>query len=346
MKKIFLLLCIVFVLSSFSFWYKELLLENRNGHPIRVVRVVLDWQDFVVTSLATTWGATLQELVEQVGWDIGVNGTFFCPKDYSYCGGETYANFERVYLWDAKSYSKYWPDTSVRMIFGFDKEGIPMMAQNNLSQEMGLWSDENKDKMNDLYFWLSNFTILLKDGKDVTESNIRFFDQKMWGSANRNFICFTEDKKEVYLWIVGWMSIYNLWYYLKSQFWCYDALALDAGYSEAMMYSGYMLKTSSRTQIMDAFVVVDREHYIKLTWYEPVMKEKYIPENSYTMNKKDWQLVDLFWYIFEKKIKKNEESRVWIISKVRFIKSLDQIRKDSRLFEIFHQVLFNLYISD
>ena len=97
---------------------------------------------------------------------------------------------------------------------------------------------------------------------------------------------------------------------------------------------------------MDAFVVVDREHYIKLTWYEPVMKEKYIPENSYTMNKKDWQLVDLFWYIFEKKIKKNEESRVWIISKVRFIKSLDQIRKDSRLFEIFHQVLFNLYISD
>lgn len=339
-------MCIVFTSVSFSFWYKELLLENRNGHPIRVIRVVLDWQDFVVTSLAMTWGATLQELVQQVGWDVGINGTFFCPEDYSSCGWNTYSDFERVYLWDAKNYSKYWPDTSVRMVFGFDIEGIPMMVQNNLSQEMGLWSDENKENMNDMYFWLSNFTVLLKDGKDVTEANIRFFDQKMEWSANRNFICFTEDKQEVYMWVVWWINIPNLWYYLQEQFWCYDALALDAGYSEAMIYSGYSLKSSKRSQIMDAFVVIDREQYIKLTWYEPKKKEKYVPEKSYILNKKDWQLINLFWYIFEKKIKNKEESRVEIINKVRLIRSLDQIKKDDRLFSIFYKVLFNLYVWD
>lgn len=32
--------------------YKELLLENRGGHPIRVVKVILDGEHYVVSSVA------------------------------------------------------------------------------------------------------------------------------------------------------------------------------------------------------------------------------------------------------------------------------------------------------
>lgn len=118
--------------QSSTFAYRELLIQNLDKHPIRVIKVILDGQDYVVTSPAKEGGDTLANLVKNVGGDAGVNGVFFCPADYGYCNGETHTISERVYMGDGKSWSRFRPDTSIRMIFGFDKDGEPLMVQNNL----------------------------------------------------------------------------------------------------------------------------------------------------------------------------------------------------------------------
>ncbi len=100
MKIIWLLMIMLFSFFWNTFAYKELLIENRWWKPIRVIKVILDWQDFVITSVAPDWWDTLENLIKKVWWDSGINGTFFCPADYSYCGGVTHSNYERIYLWD------------------------------------------------------------------------------------------------------------------------------------------------------------------------------------------------------------------------------------------------------
>jgi hypothetical protein len=58
-----------------------------------------------------------------------------------------------------------------------------------------------------------------------------------------------------------------------------------------MVYDGNVLARSSRRKIMDAFVVVDRETYIKLTGYTPQEKEPYVPENQYTLTENDYYTI-------------------------------------------------------
>ena len=142
--KVILLLfvfCFSFLWNVFA--YRELMIQDLDWKPIRVMKVVLDWQDFVITSLAGEWWDTLENLVKNVWWDAGINGTFFCPADYSYCNWVTHSTFERVFLWKGVSPST---DTSVRMIFGFDIEWSPFMAQSKLSTyDSGLYMNWNID---------------------------------------------------------------------------------------------------------------------------------------------------------------------------------------------------------
>ena len=156
--KILLLSLMLFSFIWNVFAYKEVLIENRGGKPIRVIKVVLDGQHFVVTSLAGNGWDTLENLVKKVWWDSGINWTFFCPKDYSYCGGVTHSSFERIFLGDWASYSESWPETSIRMIFWFDIEWNPFMAQHNYTDhDAGLEMNLNIDKLDDIEFWLSNY---------------------------------------------------------------------------------------------------------------------------------------------------------------------------------------------
>ena len=43
------------------------MIEKRGGRPIRVIKVVLDGEHFVVASPAGLGGATTEELVQKVG---------------------------------------------------------------------------------------------------------------------------------------------------------------------------------------------------------------------------------------------------------------------------------------
>ena len=347
-KIIILLFIMLFSFLWNVFAYKEVLIEDRGWKPIRVIKVVLDWQHFVVTSLAGNGGDTLENLVKKVWWDSGINWTFFCPKDYSYCGGITHSNFERIFLWDWASYSESWPETSIRMIFGFDIEWKPFMAQHNYTDhDAGLEMNLNIDKIDDIEFWLSNYTVLLVEWQNVIDVNSINFTSNMYSSANRNFICSTRDGSIIYMWVVWWVSIPKLADYVEKNFGCRNALALDAWASEAMVYDGKVLARSSRRKIMDAFVVVDRETYIKLTWYIPENKTPYEPENQYELTNNDMKTVNAFDSVLKKLVKqewasfKNTEKKV-----IREAYSMDKFKYDYRRKAIFHELLIRLFTID
>jgi len=51
---------------SFASAYQEILIEERGGKPIRVIKVILDGEHFVVSALAKNGGETLEELTKKV----------------------------------------------------------------------------------------------------------------------------------------------------------------------------------------------------------------------------------------------------------------------------------------
>jgi len=272
--------------------YQEILIENRGWHAIRVIKVVLDGEHFVVSSVAGEWWETIQSLTKKVWWTSSINWAFFCPKDYSSCD-TTFSYYERVFKWDGASYSQFWPDTSIRWIFGFTQDGSPLFVQNKISDgDVGLVSNINFDRISDLYFWISNFPVLLINWEDVTVWASEYIDSKMTWRWNRNFICSTEDWKTIYMWYVWTMSVRNMASYLKENFGCYNALFLDAGASSAMVYSWNVLSQWSRTLITDAFVVVDRDAYLNLWWTPSEEYTPYVPD--YQMTEADWEFVNVF----------------------------------------------------
>ena len=250
-----------------------------------MIKVILDWEHFVVASVADEWWETIQSLTNKVWWTSSINWAFFCPKDYSSCD-TTFSYYERVFKWDGASYSQFWPDTSIRWIFWFTQDGNPLFVQNKISNtDAWLISNINSERIWDLYFWISNFPVLLINWDDVTAWAAEYIDSKMTWRWNRNFICSTEDWKTIYMWVVWTMSVWNMASYLKENFGCYNALFLDAWASSAMVYSWKVLAQGNRDIITDAFVVVDREAFLELWWRPSRNYHPYIPE--YEMTKDD-----------------------------------------------------------
>ena len=284
---LFLLLIFSFlILPKYTYAYQEILIENRWGHAIRVIKVVLDGEHFVVSSVAGEWWETIQSLTKKVWWTSSINWAFFCPKDYSSCD-TTFSYYERVFKWDWASYSQFWPDTSIRWIFWFTQEGTPLFVQNKISDsDVGLISNINSERIWDLYFWISNFPVLLINWDDVTAWASEYIDSKMTWRWNRNFICSTQDWKTIYMWVVGTMSVWNMAPYLKEQFWCYNALFLDAWASSAMVYSWKVLSQGNRDIITDAFVVVDRAAFLELWWNPSKNYQPYTPKYKITEDDK------------------------------------------------------------
>lgn len=161
MKKIFVILFSLLCLG-YTFGYKELIIENIDNKPVRVIKVVLDGEHYIVASPASDGGETIQTLAQKVGGDTAVNGTFFCPDDYSQCA-TTHTISERIFMGNGEDRSKYRPDTSIRMIFGFDQTGKPLLVQNNLGNEVDVGLRVKKDRVafDSLYFGLGNFPVFL-----------------------------------------------------------------------------------------------------------------------------------------------------------------------------------------
>ena len=319
-RYILVFLLILVFCKNYTSAYQEILIENRWGHAIRVIKVVLDWEHFVVSSVADEWWETIQSLTKKVWWMSSINWAFFCPKDYSSCNKRTFSYYERVFRWDGASYSMFWPDTSVRGIFWFSQDGNPLFVQNKISLgDVWLESNINADRIFDLYFWISNFPVLLIEWDDVTRWSAEYIDSKLTGKWTRNFICSTQDGKTIYMWFVGSIWVWDMAPYLKKHFWCYNALFLDAWASLAMAYSGDLLTEWSRKLITDAFVVVDRESFLKLWWTPSENHEPYIPD--YVMTDHDWleanKYIDIVDKIYQKYGKSKYQSKLISIFKKR-----------------------------
>lgn len=345
-KKSLILLLFGLLFVGYTSAYREIMIQNVDKHPIRVIKVILDGQDFVVTSLASNGGDTLPNLVKKVGGTAWVNWTFFCPDDYNYCGKETHTISERVFMWNGKDYSTFWPDTSIRMIFGFDKSGTPGLAQNNLwsLQDVWLWT-KTKDRIEDLYFWLWNFPVFLLEGEDVIYGYTAYIDKKMKTRWNKTFICSTQDKKTVYMWVVWGINLPEMPAYLKKNFDCRNAINLDAGLSIGMVYSGFVLDQGARTRIMDAFVVLNRDEYIKLTGQTPAQKTPYIPKDTYTMTPEETQQVKVMYEVLYKDIKQyGSKKKRAFINVLRSALDVDFIKNNPAKLALVKSLLFKLFV--
>jgi len=345
----YLIVIIVFLLFFGStFAYKELIIENRDNKPVRVIKVVLDGEHYIVSSVAWVGGATLKELTQKVGGDTAVNGTFFCPEDYSQCP-ITHTISERVYLGNGQDRSMYRPDTSIRMIFGFDQTGKPLLVQNNLGNMIDPWLRVKRDPeaFNSLYFGLGNFPVFLYKGKNVIEWYANYIDSKMKTAGTKSFICSTEDKFTVYMGVVGNITIPALPDYLKKNFDCRDAMNLDAGFSIGMMYSGFVLDQGKRTKIMDAYVVLTKEQYIQLTNITPTFKTSFIPETTYVLTEEDSITIKKIYTTFQALIKKNGEQEKWkLINILRNAVTNPKFMANPQQHAFIKNILRRLYVVD
>lgn len=346
-KYIIWFIIVVIWLFSSTFAYKELIIQNIDKKPVRVIKVILDGQHFVISSVAEDGGATLQELTKKVWGDTAVNGTFFCPDDYSSCGGVTHTNSERIYLWDGASWSRHRPDTSIRMVFGFDKEWNPAFVQNNMGKliDAWLWIKPDQKKLESLQFWIGWFPAFLLEGEDVVEWYNVYLDTKMKTAGNKTFICSTENWSTIYMWVVWWINIPQMPAFLKKNFDCRNALNLDAGNSIGMIYSGFVLDQWPRTRIMDAFVVVDRQQYIKLTGITPSYKTAYDPWNTYILTQEDQQKVKTIYNVLQPFIIKNwSKQKRSFISLLRSAITAPKILADPQKQAIIKDLLWRFFV--
>lgn len=334
---IFSLLLLIFGVN-FSFAAKDIIMEYLDGKPVTVYKITLDGEHFVVSSVSLS-GNTLEELTRKVGGETSVNWVFFCPSDYSWCNHQNSTVFERIYMWDPKTYSTFWPDTWIRWIFGFDRIGNPLFVQNNLSMNW-LGYNTNFNKMDDLYFGLSNFPVLLIEWEDVMYWSQDFMDNKMRTRWTKTFICSTKDWNVVYMWSVWSVNLPELSPFIKRNFGCYNAINLDAGSSLAMVYDGRVIARSPRRQIMDAFVVLTRDQYIDFTWITPPEKNVVTTWSTYQLSESDLDFVDKLYY----KIHVSSEStKKKVRITIRKMLSSDMVKLNQRAYQVLKEILVRVY---
>jgi exopolysaccharide biosynthesis protein len=100
--------------------------------------------------------------------------------------------------------------------------------------------------------------VLLLDGKNMLGAYEKYLDKKMKLRGAKNFICYTKDRKTVYMGNVSSITIYEMPNFIKQNFGCDGAINLDAGGSLGMIYNHKIIRKNSRP-VMDAFVVVDQQ---------------------------------------------------------------------------------------
>jgi len=110
-----------------TFWYQLLINNKIDWHNVKVIKIFLDNNTRVITSVSTKW-ETLKSLTDKVWWVSAINWAYFMPKDYWFNNDDT--NAPRFYK--GKMYSKYGKDFSMNWVFSFDKKWKPFLVMNNL----------------------------------------------------------------------------------------------------------------------------------------------------------------------------------------------------------------------
>ena len=225
-----------FMFIPFTYSYQQLLDKKIGSHKIKVIQVILDGHHKIISSLSKK-GNSLWKLMNKVYWVSAINWAYFCPADYSNCWWKNYTNAPRFYKW--KNYSRYKNDFWINWVFAFNKNNIPFIVMNHIWWNVPKKLDKqiNSNKINDIYYGIWNFPVLLFHWNDFVPLYKTELSKKMKGFWFKAFICSTKDWKTIYMWYISNITIYDVPKFLKNNFSCYNALNLDAGSSLWLIYN-------------------------------------------------------------------------------------------------------------
>lgn len=247
MKKIIFIFLLFWIYSNVN---ANTYIETKvNWKTFKVVEYDIKSEIYDIEVLKTqSWSEkSLMEILDENNAITWVNWVFFCPSDYSFCKWREWTtNNERYVKWEKFN---FWPTTDKRAVFAWDKENNPFIFQTYLI---------NPEKESDIEYWLSNWPLLLLNWKQQTEfyRDYWLIDEKMKVRWTRNFVCSNQDADKIYFWLVYGVNIDELAVVLKD-FWCYNALNLDAWLSTAFAYNWRYLVWPQR-DIIDAIWIVPK----------------------------------------------------------------------------------------
>lgn len=245
MKKIIFLVLILIPNLTLANTYIE---KKINGYTFKVIQYDLTSQDYEIKVVKTDDATNLWNLMKQNNALTWVNGVFFCPTDYSWCNtNKSFTDNERYIA--GEKYATYLT-TWDRAVFGWDINKKPFIYQSGKI---------NMDFESEIYYWLGNYPLLLNEWKNMLEEYWEkwLIDGKMKAKWTRNFICSDEKKENIFFGLVYDATLEEATSALRN-FWCYDALNLDAWLSTVFMYNNRYLVWPQKRDILDA-VVIERK---------------------------------------------------------------------------------------
>lgn len=246
---IFLLFLIPATTSAYS-----LVTKTVDGHRVRVF-VIPHNDAYRVTAVASNTGSSLKNLILSGSGIAWINGAYFIPQDYTKLADTT--NTVRIMNSDGLLYSRYYPDTGINGIFGFDSDHIPILVQNNIYGDASLRENYNSGLLLTLQSGIANFPILLASGNNIVpryDTNW-LITAKMKLVGTKSFICRTREN-DIKMGTITKISMLDVpW--LITRFGCVDAINLDNGGSLAM-YDRSRYITGPGRNIMDAFIIVKK----------------------------------------------------------------------------------------
>lgn len=335
--KLLISLIIIVLFCSLNNTYANTYIEKTiDGHKVKLIKYNLASDKFIFKIwINKNWEATwLRELLDENNGISWINWAYLCPKDYKSCNWVDSTINERYIEGE-----KHWPytDTWERVVFALDKDNKPFLFQTNKI---------NSDKESEIYTWIANFPLLIKDWESMIEHywDVWLIDKKMILSMNRNFVCSDKWWKNLYLWYVYNIRLNSL-HSVLTDIGCYNAVNLDAWYSSAMIYNSKYIIWPGRDILdwliierkwLDTKILRDKLHVViekiktKLK-YKPINdKIKYLDKLStrlnqareaiYDLNKKD--ILDENWEKIWFEIYANSVKNLKILYIVNYLEKL------------------------
>ena len=263
MKKILLFCLLCFTYSNVN--ANTYIEKTVSGYKFKVIEYDLTSEIYDIKIVKTDDATSLDNLLKDNNAISWVNWVFFCPTDYTWCNtSKSFTDNERYIAWEKFSnHLTTWD----RAVFWWNKEKVPFIYQS------GKINMDDEDK---IYYWLGNYPLLLNEWKNMLEYywDVWLIDNKMKVKTTRNFVCSDENKKNIYFWLVYDVTIDELAITLKD-FWCFNALNLDAGASTNFIYNNRYLVWPTKRNILDA-IVIERKWLnvkeIEKVWLETTKK--------------------------------------------------------------------------
>ncbi|MDD5213289.1 MAG: phosphodiester glycosidase family protein [Candidatus Gracilibacteria bacterium] len=253
--KIIIIFSFFFLLNK-EVYANELYKTEIDGYKITAIKVVKG-SGYKIIAGVSKEGESLSNLVSRYNGVSGVNGAYFCPRDYKECNGKNDSNSDRIS--NGTNFSK-WDETGAsRVIFAFDSDNNPFLFQNAHDYSSGRGDiymtgrTINLDKKDKIYNGIGNFPLLLKNGENMLDKAPEI-SEKMKAKSLKNFICSTKDGNTIYMGNIQNPNIRQVPAILI-KLGCYNAINLDAGGSSSMIYNSKYISGPGRN-IMDAFIIV------------------------------------------------------------------------------------------